>query len=218
MRVFSRFIHRISSRAADARAVRQGFRGLREGACSLVPGGSIGRIPSTMQELRETFERVFGIPFETLPIPKQPLRPISESSMLLGSLESTEHLFLSQMETLQFDTFSPVNYFLVGFWGHGINSYAFYYERNDGHNNICFRLPYGGLYEDNERDAAEIARFLPSFFAFERQLKNRDLNLVAIDSMGEGRYQIVTLHGVQSEYTNSLLGSYNFTEALGISA
>src|SRR4051812_14837469 len=36
----------------------------------------------------------------------------------------------------------------------------------DGRNKICLRLPYGGVYMDNEQCAEEIADYLPALVAY----------------------------------------------------
>ncbi len=97
---------------------------------------------------------------------------------------------LVQGACLGFETEAPDGYFAVGFWGHGINSYAFYYQRADGWSRVCFRLGYGGVYMDNELAARRIAAFVAAYFAFEARL-GRDYRLTAIDAMGEGRYELV---------------------------
>src|SRR5204862_2515002 len=95
-------------------------------------------------------------------------------------------------------------YFLIGFWGHGVNTYAFYYVRDDGKSRIYLRLAYGGVYMDNDERARRIAAFLPAFFDFERREISAGSALVAVDSMGWGDYRVTTREGLLVNYPRSL--------------
>lgn len=112
-------------------------------------------------------------------------------SLLVGSKGAIKRQYLIQGDIGEFLRHAPEGYFLVGFWGHGFNSHAFYYLRVDSKSKIFFRLPYGGAYMDNKKEAEHISKFLPEFFKFEEKLKNMGLRrLYAVESMGSGRYEI----------------------------
>jgi hypothetical protein len=87
------------------------------------------------------------------------------------------------------------DYFLIGFWGHGVNSYAFYYVRVDSGRRIFFRLPYGGVYMDNEKNAAYIVQFMTRFLEFEEEIGQNVKDLMAINSMGDEHYRVVATDG-----------------------
>lgn len=167
-----------------------------------------------MRKLNSTFEDVFGIPFSVIQLPEYELLPIfgsADSALLFGSASAVKRPILVQLEILYFEEYCPSEYFLLGFWGHGVNTYAFYYSRSDEWSKVCFRLPYGGVYMNNNQAATDIAQFLLSYFTFERQLIGSGYHLIAIDSMWEGRYKIETPEGKQIEYEGSLLESADFT-------
>jgi hypothetical protein len=144
-----------------------------------------------MDDLRQAFEKTLGIPFSTLPIPELPLvRIFDERTMLYGTQEAKARPVLYSEQVHSFAVGEFPGYFLVGAWGYGSNSYAFYYVRNDGRSRICFRLAHGGVYMDNEAQAGHIARFLPAFFAFESGQRCGGASVLAIDAMGWGLYRV----------------------------
>lgn len=89
-------------------------------------------------------------------------------SLLVGSKGAIKRQYLIQGDIGEFLRHAPEGYFLVGFWGHGFNSHAFYYLRVDSKSKIFFRLPYGGVYMDNKNEAEHISKFLPEFFDLRR--------------------------------------------------
>jgi len=167
-----------------------------------------------MHKLQESFEEAFNIPFSTLPLTEYPLFPMGEDELLFGSEEAAKTPILRQGDIDRFMIKCLPGFFMVGFWGHGVNSYAFYYSRIDQQSKIYFRLPYGGVYMNNEEAARQIAKFLSTFFAYEVELKRHGCKLIAIDSMWEGRYQVSSIDGTQKEYKESLLEYANFSEVL----
>ena len=171
-----------------------------------------------MKKLKSTFEEVFGLPFSVLSLPDYELHPFektADTAFLFGSAAALEEPFLVDGKIFGLELECPPKYFLVGFWGHGANSYAFYYSRSDAWSKICFRLPYGGAYMDNDKAAADIARFLPAYFKYEAHLMRRGCRLVAIDSMGDGLYKIETEEGQLIEHQGSLLQTAAFEQILG---
>ncbi|MBI4524538.1 MAG: hypothetical protein HY695_12090 [Deltaproteobacteria bacterium] len=171
---------------------------------------------TNLKKLQEAFEIAFNIPFSTLVIPAVRVQKIGSESLLFGSAEAARHPMLVQGDIMTFDETSPAGYFLVGFWGHGVNSYAFYYSFDDGRNKICLRLPYGGVYMDNKIASQRIAGFLSAFFVFLNETRIRGASVVAIESMGLGRYRVLTAGGEKHDHKGSLLGQPRFKKALGL--
>lgn len=172
-----------------------------------------------MKNLVNTFERVFDIPFSMLPLPDCKLHPIGKSydkALLFGSSKAFKKLFLVQGHIGRFAQICSQDYFLVGFWGHGVNSYAFYYSRCDEWSKVFFRLPYGGAYMDNGRAASEISTFLSNYFKFENQVRNLGFKLFVIDAMHEAQYRLEATDGKKVEYNKSLLIDANFSEIFKI--
>ena len=90
-----------------------------------------------MKRLKEEFEQSFGIPLSTLNLPDIELLPLDgepDESLLFGSEIASENPYLIQSWLDDFIEHCPNGYFLVGFWGHGMNSHAFYYSRVDDEN------------------------------------------------------------------------------------
>lgn len=137
-----------------------------------------------MDKLMRTFEKCFGIPIPEIMLPKEMLLSW-DNSLLFGSsiARSCKELYLVQACITNFIESCPEGYFLIGFWGHGVNSYAFYYLRVDFWSKIYFRLPYGGVYMDNEKNAKHIREFLINFIAFEKELVGNVKSLIAVESM-----------------------------------
>ncbi|MBI5866793.1 MAG: hypothetical protein HZB43_00630 [candidate division Zixibacteria bacterium] len=171
-----------------------------------------------MEKLHQVFAQEIGIPLTVLTIPDCVLEPLDgppDKALLYGSPSAKKNQFLIQGDIFhKFISDCQIGYFLIGFWGHGVNSYAFYYARVDEQSKICFRLPYGGVYMDNKECAAEIARFLSAFAAFEHRLAGCPHQLVAIDAMAHGRYRLELPGDVVVEHNDTLLHSADFAGQL----
>ena len=163
------------------------------------------------------FEEAFGLPYPEAMIPETEVVSLTEgvspeNSLLVGSPSARDNACLLQGEIKEFLDDSPEGYFLAGFWGHGVNSYAFYYSLADYWRKIFFRLPYGGVYMDNKKNADMIREFLISYLEFERAIKDRAEILVAVDSMSAGYYEIVLPDGESIELKESLFHDPSFKE------
>lgn len=149
--------------------------------------------PDPKKKIEELIVKNFNLSLSDIPLPQQKLIPIVPGigdGLLLGTEEANEHCFLVQGDIDNFFKNAPLGYFVIGFWGHGFNSYAFYYSKVDPKSKILFRLPFGGVYMDNEKEARRIKNYLTSFFKFKRQLENfKSLNI--FESMGECYYDIL---------------------------
>jgi len=144
-----------------------------------------------MNNLEKMFKASFGIAIDQIILLEEDLVPIDgsvASSLLFGSPIAAQRQFLIQSDIDAFITSCAQDYALVGFWGHGINSPAFYYSRVDSWSRILFRLPFGGVYTDNDVMATLIVQFLTSYFAYEKKLRQMVKNFIAIESMHKGYY------------------------------
>jgi hypothetical protein len=89
----------------------------------------------------------------------------------------------------------PAEYVLAGYWGHGVNSWAFYYVGRWSDHRVFFRLAFGGVYGDTARDAA----FARDFLARYQELRVRDLprlrGATLIHNMGDSAAQLEVAGG-----------------------
>ena len=146
-----------------------------------------------MKRFRKTVEDTFEIPFDSLGLPTTLKRVAGDhpDAFLYATPGSAERLSLMQPDMRIFaQKTPPVGHCLVGFWGHGTNSYAFYLSRVTPGSAVHFRLPYGGGYGDEKEDARRVREFLTAFLAFERSVKDAGRELLAIDSMADGSYRV----------------------------
>ncbi len=87
----------------------------------------------TMKELKSYFRKKIGVSLPHIALPSNELIHadgigyISED--LFGSPSAMERQFLIQGDIKDFISSEDKDYFLIGFWGYGSNSYAFYYSR-----------------------------------------------------------------------------------------
>ncbi len=90
---------------------------------------------------------------------------------LFGTSEAGRVLYLIQSAFEEF-TQAPEGYCTIRFWGHGMNSHAFYFQRVEPWCRIWLRLPFGGLYSDHQEDSKQIRTvmaWLPGFFRHAQQ-------------------------------------------------
>jgi len=173
---------------------------------------------SEVFEAREALERLFADRFGAPPpagmLPDKPLRRLGEDSLMFGTEPALGFgALVLQAEIGRFLEQAPEGYLLLGFWGYGVQSYAFYYARVDAWSRVYFRLPYGGVYMDNERAAARIRTFLKGFFAAEPALRARAASFVAVESMDAARYRAVGKDGSICELDHSLVQDPSFERA-----
>ena len=169
-----------------------------------------------MNKLEIAFKETFGFSLPQSLLPQEELVPVGdpEKSLLYGSISAIQKPFLVQSDIRPFIDSCPQGYFLIGFWGHGVNSYAFYYSRADNWSKIFFRLPYGGVYMDNEKRARQIREFLTRYIAFEKSILGKVSSFIAIESMGRGYYRFVSKEGKSIELEESLFLNPEFEEKL----
>ncbi|MBI4348104.1 MAG: hypothetical protein HY553_14700 [Elusimicrobia bacterium] len=116
--------------------------------------------------LKAAFERTFGLPFPALFQPDPVSEPLSE--------DSDRHLCFSKaagssgrLPVVHWRGVRPGTW-LAGFWGYGVNSYAWYFVRRDRRRAVFLRLPYGGAYGDSEHEALAVKAFTERYVAFEQ--------------------------------------------------
>jgi len=168
-----------------------------------------------MKKLKSAFKDAFGVPIDQI-IPLEinlvPIDGQSDVAYLFGSPIAVENPYLIQGAIGHFIESSPEGYFLVGFWGHGVNSYAFYYSLVNSWKKVFFRLPYGGVYMDNEKMAKYIIAFLTLYFKFEQKIERKVSEFIAVESMDEGYYRIVMPDNNSMEFRKSLFTEPEFEE------
>ncbi len=153
-----------------------------------------------MLRLREEFEKRFGLPMDILALPEKPLQPFSgslEDALLFGSASALASPILIQGQLPSFPKFCPEGYCLIGFWGHGSNSYSFYYSLVDAWRRVYFRLHTGGLYSDERQCARKAADFLRRYHELEKAVIGKAALLVVVDSIGEGYCKLLLRDGRQ---------------------
>lgn len=98
-------------------------------------------MPSTLEEW---FQRTFGAPL-SFPIEE----PLIQTP---GRTHWTTHPELTP-DVLVIPSFpdAPPCYTVVGHWGHGIGSQAFYFVRRDAHHRCFLRVGFGGPYDPASR-------------------------------------------------------------------
>jgi hypothetical protein len=169
-----------------------------------------------MKKLLSLFQEAIGIPIPEEILNNVKLVPLDgkdETDSLLWGTESTlNNMYLIQGLINSFLTSCPEGYYLVGFWGHGVNNYGFYYSRVDNSRKILFRLPYGGVYMDNKLMAKQVREFLISYIKFEQSIAPDIKSLIAVDSMEEGYYKFILTNEKTTELKESFLNNPNFKD------
>jgi hypothetical protein len=175
-----------------------------------------------MKKLEEIFMNSFGFSIGEELLPEDvaeslvPLGGKAEESLLFGSPSASQKRYLVQADIREFIDTAPEGYFLIGFWGHGVNSYAFYYSKVDSWSKVLFRLPYGGVYMENHKMAECIRKFLRNYMRFKKFIRDKALSLIAIDSMSEGYYKLEMPRGKTIELKESLFENPDFQQRLSV--
>lgn len=180
-----------------------------------------------IRQLNATFKECFGIPILRTMLPQWNnvcLVPLDgkeeiENSLLIGSKIADKSRLIPGPNVLKglaadrnFVESCPEGYYMIGFWGYGVNSYAFYYSCVDSWSRVYFRLPYGGVYGDTEKEARQIRNFLVKYFDFEHKIRNKAKSLIAMENMGRGYYKIVIRNEKILEFEESFFENPDFNE------
>jgi hypothetical protein len=149
-------------------------------------------------KIKNIIENTFEIPLSKITLPQLNIYEIPNYSFI-GSKKALKNRYLAQGSIDDFLK-EDNDYFIMGFWGHGINSYAFYYIRTDPKSKIFLRLPYGGGYMDNDKEKVRIKNYLTRFFSLEKKLSKITQHTLAIESMGESYFKLRLKNGETFNY------------------
>lgn len=109
---------------------------------------------------------------------------------------------------------APVGYGLAGFWGYGINSYAFYFQTVTDYRRLFVRLPYGGMFMDDARCHVNIREYLSALLEYVSLDLRSYETFAAFESMGWGYYRLETQMGDVYELRDSLGDAKDLRERL----
>lgn len=120
--------------------------------------------------------KLAGVPHETM-ISSDDSEPVIMQGQLGGALHTEP------------------GYFMAGFWGHGVNSYAVYLARTTERSRLFLRLPYGdGVYcSDPDAERADALAALERYSRLAESLPVKHVTL--LDSLGTAFYEIVRHDG-----------------------
>lgn len=74
---------------------------------------------------------------------------------------------------------------VVGFRGHGMNSYAGYFTDIAPGSWVLLRMFFGGVYGDTERDSARLVEEIAAVHAVTRELRSLGLFFLIVENMGD---------------------------------
>lgn len=100
-------------------------------------------------------------------------------------------------------------HFAIGFWGHGIQSHAFYIQRVEPWCRVYPRIPYGGIYSDCQEQAIKLHQVLLWLPEFLREARSQCRHLKLVDSMGDGQLRVESDDGeiYECQYNVSKMAS-----------
>ncbi len=143
-----------------------------------------------------------------LDIPRR-LEPKSRMYRIAEYFQSTTEEDFSSVPLVQgdIDRFfrdSPVGTYRLGFWGHGINSYALYLQSRSELSTVFLRIGFGGHFGDNLEDLAKANSYLKNLSEILDECENRNISVEVCESMGAGFYRLFTPAGQGVEFEESL--------------
>jgi hypothetical protein len=98
----------------------------------------------------------------------------------------------------------PLGYFMAGFWGHGANSYAFYWCEVTPLLRVFYRLPYGGVYSDVDEDRRLVVQFLTNWNVFvASRIPAYVRSVVAYDSMDRASWEFTMADSTKASIDSS---------------
>ena len=115
--------------------------------------------------------------------------------LLFGTAAALEHPYRVQPDVEDFLKGAPEGHFAIGFWGHGIQSHAFYVQRVEPWCRVYLRISYGGVYSDHENQALKLHRVLFWLPEFLREARSRCRHLRLVDSMGDAQLKLESIDG-----------------------
>jgi len=114
---------------------------------------------------------------------------------LIASASARKHFYL--INENGFFHNAPDGYFLTGFSGHGLNSYACYLCYVDGAKKIYLRMPFGNLYANIDEETAHIRKIFEGLTNFLVETDGLIKNMIFMEVMGGTFYEITTKNGHQ---------------------
>ena len=81
-------------------------------------------------------------------------------------------------------------YVVTGWWGRGLSSNAFYWTERRGLHRCFFRLSFGSVYGDEEKDAAEIVDFLNGYCEWREQTATTAEASSLVHSLGNAHFTL----------------------------
>lgn len=117
---------------------------------------------------------------------------------LFGTHEARNDLYLIQSDFEEFNQ-APEGYCTIGFWGHGMNSHAFYFQRVEPWCRIWLRLPFGGLDSDLLEESEQIRTVMAWLPGCLRQAQQQLHHLTLMDVMGDCYCRLVQHDGSPTE-------------------
>lgn len=165
-----------------------------------------------LDRLRTLFKECFKIDLPNELVCKG-LQDAVDSALISTHPDDVLPLLIGPKQTFSEDFSVPLGHHTVGFWGHGVNSYAFYAIFQNSNESVYLRLHRGGAYTGPVKMASDIASYILALTQLLRTTRTANGQLLVIESMGTGlyRYQI---DGTQSEIAESLLGRRDIGDAL----
>lgn len=103
-------------------------------------------------------------------------------------------LYLVEGDCSEFLAEAPEGYVVIGLWGYGLFSHAFYYCWSDPGAKLFLRLPYGGGHGVEEAGERVVA-FFESFTPFLHTIRPLIESIELVISMGSLRLRIVSKSG-----------------------
>jgi len=150
--------------------------------------------PPTTADLLAHYAKRIGEPMPQGLIPAD-LELLWLGQMLFGTAAALEHPYRVQPDVEVFLRDAPEGYFTIGFWGHGIQSHAFYLQIVEPWCRVYLRIPYGGVYSDHEAQALKLHRVLLWLPEFLRDARRLCRHLMLVDSMGDGQLKMKSVDG-----------------------
>ncbi|MBF0102862.1 MAG: hypothetical protein HQK77_18335 [Desulfobacterales bacterium] len=170
-----------------------------------------------MERLKQYLEQFCGLDITSLVPQGMNLFPLdittdANQALLFGSEHSLTKKYIVTSDYMGvfyppgFFYQAPLGYFLIGFWGHGLNSHAFYYSEITNFNRVLFRISTGGMEGNWIEDCKKIKPFLESFFEFRKDNVKKLKMIVAFEDIdGKASYVLVPKKGEPLFYSGSIL-------------
>jgi len=162
----------------------------------------------TLKPLRTDFAEAFGQPFPNWMVENTDvveIVPDRGGGYLVGDAHARARPVLVGGDLTDFVNAAPVGYLMVGLWGHGVNSHAYYYSHVEAAGRVWLRLPFGGVYMDNDDNAAAIPDFFTRLYEFLHILRDRRMRYLITHHFSSGEIHIETADGRTAEHHGTFL-------------